>query len=131
MPRENPNCPEPHTYSGCRGEELRGRPAGVLTTALHFLGSWVLLFTFEPTFPLSFHPPAKTKTKIKNEIETSRSCGNSAFLSNHLETGWATEISEPFPLRHLTQKTSNWTSLLIHWLSLCKATAGYMGSVPC
>ena len=88
MPRENPNCPEPHTYPGCRGEELKGRPAGVLTTALHFLGSWVLLFTFEPTFPLSFHPPAKTKTKIKNEIETSRSCGNSAFLSNHLGTGW-------------------------------------------
>lgn len=90
-----------------------------------------MLFTFEPTFPLSFHPPAKTKTKIKNQIETSRSCGNSAFLSNLLGTGWATEISEPVPLRHLTQKTSNWTSLLIHWLRLCKATAGYMGSVPC
>ena len=65
MPSKNPNCPESHTYPGCRGEESRDRPAGVLTTTLRFLGSWGLLFTFEPTFPLSFHPPAKTKTKTE------------------------------------------------------------------
>ena len=38
MPSENPNCPEPHTYPGFRGEELRGRPAPGLDNCLPFLG---------------------------------------------------------------------------------------------
>ena len=83
-----------------------------------------------PFLSASIHQQ-KQKLKQKNERETSRSCGNSAFLSNHLGIGWAAEISEPVPLKHLTQKTSNWTSPLIHWLRLCTAMAGCMGSTPC